>query len=121
MSSDTTSDEDLRRGAERAAHLNGSLTAGLVRVWDRVFPEEPLAASLSCSARTVQELALCLRPRPESWLSDVREIASATGIDGVKLEGFFRSAEVLERMAMAHPVDQHVGQLMAARDRDEED
>lgn len=121
MSSDVTSDDDLLRSAERAAHLNGSLTAGLVRMWERAFPEEQLATSLSCSARNIQELALCLRPRPESWLSDVGEIAVAMGIDGVKLEGFFRSAEVLERMALAHPVDQHVGQLMAARDRDEED
>jgi hypothetical protein len=121
MSSEASSDEDLRRSAQRAAALSGSLAAGLVRVWERAFPEETPASNLACSQRAIQELALCLRPRAESWLSDVREIASAIGIDAMRLEGFLRSAEVLEQLALAHPVDEHVGQLMAARDRDEED
>src|SRR2546423_194023 len=98
MSSDATSDEDLRRSAQRAGRLNGLLSAALLRIWERAFPEETLAASLACSARAVQELTLCLRPRPESWLSDVQEISVATGIDAERLGGVFRTAEVLERM-----------------------
>jgi hypothetical protein len=121
MSSDATSDDDLRRSAQRAGCLNGLLSATLLRIWERAFPEETVAGSLACSARTVQELALCLRPRPESWLSDVQEISGATGIEADRLGGFFRIAEVLERMALAHPVDEHVGHLLAARDRTEED
>jgi hypothetical protein len=64
---------------------------------------------------------MCLRPRAESRVVDVGEIARAVGIDSAKLEAFYRLAEVLERLALAHPVDQYVGQLMAARDRDEDE
>ena len=121
MSSDISSDDDLRRTAERAARQSGSLTAGLVRVWERASRGKTLAASLGCPERSVLELSLCLRPRAERWVADVGEIASAVGIDSPRLEAFFRSAEVLERLALAHPTDEHAGQLMAARDRDEED
>lgn len=121
MSSDISSDDDLRRSAERAARRSGSLTASLVRIWERAFPGERLAASLGCPDRNVLELSLCLRPRAESWVADVAEIAGAVGIEPAKLEAFFRSAEVLERLALAHTTDEHAGQLMAARDRDEED
>jgi hypothetical protein len=51
----------------------------------------------------------------------VAEIANTVGVDSAKLEAFFRSAEVLERLALAHPADEYAGQLMAARDRDEDD
>jgi hypothetical protein len=121
MNSDLSSDEDLRRSAQRAARQSGSLTAALVRVWERAFPGEALAASLGCSERGVLELSLCLRPRATSWVADVGEIASAVGIDAARLEAFYRSAEVLERLALAHPTDEHASQLMAARDRDEDD
>jgi hypothetical protein len=51
----------------------------------------------------------------------VAEIAGAVGIESAQLELFFRSAEVLERLSLAHPLNESVGQLMAARDRDEDD
>lgn len=121
MSSDLNSDDDLRRSVERAARQSGSFTAGLVRTWQRALPGEHLAESLGCSERAVLELSLCLRPRAQSFSSDVGEIASAVGIEGVRLEAFFRLAEVLDRLALAHPTDEHASQLMAARDRDEED
>jgi len=121
MSSDVSSDDDLRRSAERAARRSGSLTAALVRVWERALPGDTLAATLGCPERNVLELSLCLRPRAENWVSDVGEIASAVGVDSARLEAFFRSAEVLERLALAHPTDEHAGQLMAARDREEDD
>lgn len=121
MSSDTSSDDDLLRSAQRAMRVNGSVVAGLTCIWDRAFPQEKLAENLGCSERAVLELALCLRPRPDHWSADVAEIASAVGIDSGRLEGFFRKTEVLERLALAHPVDETVGQLMAARDRTEDD
>jgi len=121
MSSDPSSDDDLRRSAARAAAKSGSMTAGLVQIWTRAFPREPLNVRLGCQDRKILELSLCLRPRADSWAADVAEIASAVDIDSTKLEGFYRSAEVLERLALAHQVDEHVGQLMAARDRDEDD
>jgi hypothetical protein len=121
MSSDIISDDDLRRSAEFAARRSGSLTAALVRIWERAFPGDTLAARLGCQERSVLELSLCLRPRAESWVADVAEIANTVGVDSAKLEAFFRSAEVLERLALAHPADEYAGQLMAARDRDEDD
>jgi hypothetical protein len=121
MSSDLISDDDLRRSVQRAARQSGSFIAGLVRVWEHAFPRESLTASLDCSERRVLELSLCLRPRAESWASDVGEIASAVGIDSTRLEAFLRSAGALERLALAHPTDEHASQLMAARDRDEKD
>lgn len=121
MSSDLNSDDDLRRSVERAARQSGAFTAALVRTWQRAFPGERLAESLGCSERAVLELSLCLRPRAPSWVSDVGEIASAVGIDATRLEAFFRLAEVLDRLALAHPTDEHASQLMAARDREEEE
>lgn len=121
MSSDISSDDDLLRSAQRAARHSGLVVAGLTRIWERAFPQERLAAILGCSERAVLELALCLRPRPDHWSTDVAEIASAVGIELVRLEMFFRKTEVLERLALAHPVDEAIGQLMAARDRDEDD
>src|SRR5262245_3455657 len=121
MSSDGTSDDDLRRAAQRAAHVSGSVVAGLTRIWMRAFPNEPLTESLGCSEGAIDHLALCLRPRAEQWVTDVADIAFAVGIAPTRLEAFLRSAEVLERLALAHPVDEAVGQLMAARDRDETD
>jgi hypothetical protein len=121
MSSDISSDDDLLRSAQRVARLSGSMAAGLIQIWERAFPQEKLTTSLGCSERAVLELALCLRPRAEAWVTDVAEIAGAVGIESAQLELFFRSAEVLERLSLAHPVNESVGQLMAARDRDEDD
>lgn len=121
MSSDTSSDDDLRRSAQIAADHSSLLVASLTGIWERAFPQETLATSLGCSDRAVFELSLCLRPRQGSWTSDVAEIANAVGIDCAQLEAFFRKTEVLERLALAHPVDDSLGLLMAARDRDEDD
>jgi hypothetical protein len=121
MSSENSSDDELARSAQRAAHLSGSVVACLIRIWERAFPQERLAVSLGCSERAISEFALCLRPRGEEWRADVAEIAGALGIDSERLEDFFRKAEVLERLALAHAPDEAVGQLMAARDRSEDD
>jgi hypothetical protein len=121
MSFDFSTDEDLRRSAERAMHVSGEVVASLIRVWKRAFPQESLATTLECSERAVLELALSMRPREEHWVADVSEIAAAVGIDAERLELFLRKTEVLDRLALAHPVDENVGQLMAARDRDEDD
>jgi hypothetical protein len=120
MNSDS-SDDDLQRSAQRAARLSGAVVASLTQMWERAFPHEKLTACLGCSERTVSELALCLRPRADQWGTDIAEIASAVGIDSVRLESFLRTAEVLERLALAHADDGTAGQLMAARDRSEDD
>jgi len=121
MSSEISSEDDLRRSAQRVGRLSGSMAAGLIQIWERAFPQEKLTTNLGCSERAVLELALCLRPRDETWVADVAEIAGALAIESGRLESFFRSAEVLERFALAHPVNESVGQLLAARDRDEDD
>jgi hypothetical protein len=121
MSFDFSTDDDLQRSAERAMHVSGEVVASLIRVWERAFPQASLATHLGCSERAVLELALSLRPRADHWVMDVAEIAAAVGIDAERLEVFFRKTEVLDRLALAHPVDADVGQLLAARDRDEDD
>jgi len=121
MSSEACSDDELRRSVRRAMRSSGLVVASLMYVWERAFPHEDLATSLGCTERAVLELGMCLRPRPEYWGVDVAEIANSLALEGTSLEAFFRKAEVLERLALAHPVDDCVGQLMAARDRSEDD
>jgi hypothetical protein len=114
--------DDLKRAAKRVGARTDLLVASLIRAWERQSSPDALASALGCSDRVVVELALCLRPRAEHWIADTTEIAHATGIALVKLEAFLRKAEVIERLSMAHPIDDSIdGRLLAARDRDEED
>lgn len=121
MNSESLSNDELQRAVKRVGRHSGSLVSGLAAIWKRAFPDQTLTRSLDCTDRTLSELALCLRPRPENWIVDVGEIAAGVGIDPTRLENFFRQAEVLERLALAHPVDGQGGQLLAARDRTEDD
>jgi hypothetical protein len=63
---------------------------------------------------------LCQRPRDESWLQDVEDIARVCGIDAGALAILLRQAVAAERLAAAPPADSVTdGRLLAARDRDE--
>lgn len=120
MSSDPSKAAAIASAVHRAETHSGVLVAGLAAAWRRVFTDERLEDALGCSATDIAELSLCLRPRVESWAADVNEIATAVGIDSPRLETFFRKAEVAERLAFPHPVDDRAdGRLLAARDRDE--
>ena len=117
-----SSDEDrLARAARRAAGASALFIAPLVQRWSNAFGTKPEEA-LGCGRGALAELSLCLRPRPDRWIDDVRDISSATRIDTDLLVAFLRAAEAVERFSIAHPStdDEAQDRLLAARDRDDE-
>lgn len=109
-------------GAYRHAARSPGHVASLIVAWQRAFGDEPPAVALGCPEDVILELGLCLRPRDERWLDDVSEIAQALRIDPDRLAAFLRRCAVVERLAAAPPLDEHVdGRLLAARDRGEDD
>ena len=121
MNSNQLATEDLRRIVERASTHSGSLLASLLRFWSRRFPQPTVSELLDCSEEAVLRLAICKRPREESWVPDVQEIGQVIGIDRNRLEDFLRRAAVAERLALSNPAhDTTAGRLLAARDRDQE-
>ena len=119
MTSKLQPQHDLARAAQRAASHSGELVAALAPAWEGAFPEHRLEDVLGCSEEAVTHLMLCLRPRSETWSTDISEIAEAIGIELPCLESFFRKAEVAERLSFAHPSHDAVdGRLLAARDRE---
>lgn len=119
MSFDESPDGSLARAARRAAYGPAPLVAGLLKAWSKAFPNEDAAASLACTAQTFTELALCRRPRNETWAGDTAEIAGVLGIDADRLISFLRVAEAVERFASVHPANaSQAGRLLAARDHD---
>ena len=120
MSSEPSTGTILAHAVERAESDGGILVAGLASAWRRAFTEQTLEEVLGCPGARVDELALCLRPRAETWAADIEEIAGAIGIERRRLETFFRQAEIAEKLAVSQLVgDNTDGQLLAARDRDE--
>ena len=110
----------LARAVRRAAVGPAPLIAGLIEVWRKAFPEQPLDQALIASNEKIAELALCRRPRDEHWIEDVVEIAKTLILDTDHLISFLRAAEAVERFSIAHPSEtSEQGRLLAARDRDE--
>jgi hypothetical protein len=121
MTFEHPTDELLERAARRTATGPAPLVAPLIKAWRKGFHDVEPAHQLGCSARKLSELALCLRPRPGTWLQDVSEISRALEIDADRLTAFLRAAEAIERFQAAHPAEAtQEGRLMAARDRDED-
>ena len=77
---------------------------------------EMVAEELGISLATLDRLALCLRPRPETFAADVRTIAAHVGAHVGKLANILRRAEVAAAMR-AGGGDGSRGVLMAARKR----
>ncbi len=122
MTSDDMTDEVVARAAQRAARGPAPLIAALVAAWRSGFPDATATAALDCSQRTVDELALCRRPRAEQWLADVTELAQALQIDTDRLVAFLRAAESIERFSTAHRADDsQAGRLLAARDHERDE
>lgn len=120
MSSDDPTDDMLARAAERATRGSAPLVAKLIQAWRKAFPEQSPEGAISCSTRTLTELALCRRPRDDHWVDDATEIATALAIDPDRLIAFLRAAESVERFGIAHAMQaSEAGRLLAARDRDE--
>lgn len=121
MNSDQLATKDLERIVERASTHSGLLLASLLRFWGRRFPQPQVSELLGCTEEAVLRLAICKRPREESWVSDVQEIAQVISIDRNRLEDFLRRASVVEKLALSNPAhDTTAGRLLAARDRDQE-
>lgn len=112
----------LSRAVRRAAVGPAPLVASLIAVWRKAFPEQTLEQALAGSNETIEELALCRRPRDEHWIEDVTEIAKALTLNADHLASFLRAAEAVERFSIAHPAEtSQQGRLLAARDRDEDE
>jgi len=111
---------DFARAAMLAAR-SPKFVASLLARWERAFGQTA-ASYLSADQRSMSALALCQRPDPNNFASDVAEVASACGIDERRLASFLRQAVSVERMASAPQVEGTVdGRLMAARDPNEDD
>lgn len=120
MNSDEPDNVTLGRAAQRATTGPAPLIASLIKAW-RIVSEKNAAAELDISERTLEELALCQRPRAELWIKDVGEISAALEIDLDRLASFLRAAEAFEVLKIAHPSDDALrGRLLAARDREGE-
>jgi hypothetical protein len=121
MKSDDRIDALLARAAQRAARGPAPLMAPLVEGWRRVF-EGNAAETLGVTDRTLVEIALCRRPRPDRWPEDAAEIAGEFGVEVGRFVSFLRAAEAVELLGSAHAADDgQDGRLLAARDRDEEE
>lgn len=121
MPSDQMTDTVLAHAARRAARSANPLIAGLIKAWSAAFPDRRAGDELATSPRSLDELALCLRPRADYWLEDASAVAEALGIEADRLISFLRAAEAAERFAVAQRADHaQAGRLLAARDHDEE-
>jgi hypothetical protein len=121
MSFDDTT-EFLARAARRAARGPAPLIAGLIEAWRKAFPKQAPEESLGCSAGTLTDLALCLRPRDQHWVKDATEVADALAVNADRLIDFLRAAEAIQSFGDAHPAEAfQEGGLLAARDRDEDE
>src|SRR5262245_40404174 len=103
MSFNDIPDAVLARAAQRAAKKHPVLMSRLIATWQSGFPNISAAAALECSDRTLNELALCRRPRHEQWVADVHTLADTLQIDTDLLINFLRAAESIERFNIAHP------------------
>jgi hypothetical protein len=121
MNFDDDIDALLAHAAGRAASGPAPLIASLIEDWSRGFERDP-AEALGVRQRILSEMALCRRPRAESWLADASEIAADVGIETGQLVAFLRAAETVERLRSSPSAeDGQTGRLLAARDRDEDD
>lgn len=111
---------DLTRAARLAAR-SPRLIASLLPPWENAFGGS-VADHLGADAHRVASLALCLRPKADTFAADVAEIAAACGVDENRLAALLRQAVSIEALAAAPPVGDLVdGRLMAARDRTEDE
>jgi hypothetical protein len=116
----SSEEPDLSRAALRAARSPAMIASLLVR-WERTFGEQP-AVFLAASSASMTSLALCTRPKPESWGADVVDLAAACNIDATRLSAFLRQAISVERLASAPALDGIFdGRLLAARDKTDDE
>jgi hypothetical protein len=78
--------------------------------------EEGLRGRLGVSAEDWPRLQLCLRPRPDSFLRDVTQVAEAFGIDRAALAAVIRRVDAVE-IVREREEPGGAGSLLAARTR----
>lgn len=106
--------------AYRRARNSPKLIASLIAAWEKAFDGD-VAATVGTDHGHIVTLGLCLRPREDSWVADVGELAAENGIDAATLATFLRQAFVAERLAGSPAVSDIIdGRLLAARDRSDE-
>lgn len=120
MSSENLDNATLMRAARRAEASHADLIAGLIPQWRRAFPGDDPGAAIGANAATLAQIALCRRPREQSWLDDAIAVARATGADPDRVIRFLRTAEALEKLAKDDVAAVPGVSLMAARDREED-
>ena len=113
-------DRLLAYAAERAKARPGFLAWVLARYIEvEQVSEGELQQRLGVTARDLPHLALCLRPRPEHFAADVRQISMRFHINPAALAKVVRLVESVEALAAENaggrPTD--AGLLMAARAR----
>jgi hypothetical protein len=105
-----------RRAAERTDYL--AWVFGRYAETERVT-EQDFCAILGISALDFQRLCLCLRPRHDSFVKDVEQIAARFELDRGELARITRHVEATEAMKQDtdEQVIEEVGLMLAARAR----
>jgi hypothetical protein len=105
--------------------------AGLLASWFHRYAEaegrdwKSLATELGCELETLDQVALCVPPRPERFAADAQEIAEAFGVNPSRLLALLRRLEVLDALSappaeIAASAPAGEPYLLAARDREPE-
>lgn len=114
-----TDDELLRHAADRALkreeYLGWVLTA-YQKAED--WSEAKVRKYLGVTEANWSRLALCLRPRPETFLKDVTQIAETFGIDRGVLAALIRRVDAVEVIQKRSELGR-AGTMLAARTRKE--
>ena len=113
--------DDLRRLLRRTAHAAADRPNFLAATFARYRAIEQidaieLARRLAVPPVLLNELALCLRPRPDRFREDVVAIATRFAADAGELAAIIREVDAFDAMTDAAPGNR----LAAARDADED-
>jgi hypothetical protein len=107
----------LHRAAQRARGRTEFLGWVLAQYENlEALREESLQERLRVAADDWPRLQLCLRPRADTFLSDVTQIAQAFGIDRAALAAIIRRVDAVE-VVLRREQPGGAGSLLAARTR----
>lgn len=108
--------ELFRIAAERASQRPAFLGWVLAHYVSRSHATpQSLAAELGVSEKQMNNLALCLRPRPERFAQDIDAIATKFSVDRLALARIVRHVEAVARLVQ--DAESGSGMLLAARRR----
>lgn len=111
---------DALRDAAARAKNDPFYLSGLLEAYRQMenLSQEELARQLGCLPDMLPRLALCRRPDQARFRDDIRTIASRFAIRPDRLANLVRAAEAYQASQSRHK-DISVGELLAARDRNE--